>query len=158
MKREVKSSLAAEALSLVDGLDTAYCIRSLFTEIIHSECDVSKTALQDFVDNKFFVQSAYSLTLVSEKRLRVDLAAIQQTVERREATLKWTSSQEQIADCLTKAGVPVTSFWTLSSVGSYICIQVNRNITFYRQWTIFIKTIVHYLHSVQRETMEDLFY
>ena len=92
VKRVVKSSLAVEALSLEDGLDTAYCIGSLFTEIIYNECDVTKIATQAFVDNKSLVQSVYSTTLVSEKRLRVDLAAIQQTVERREATLKWISS------------------------------------------------------------------
>ena len=109
-----------------------------------------------FLDNKSLVQSVYSTTLVSEKRLRVDLAAIQQTVERREATLKWISSKEQIADCLTKACALLTSFWTLSSMESYICIQVNRNNTFYRQWTIFIKTIIHYLHSIQGETMGNL--
>ena len=34
VNRVVKSSLAAEALLLVDGLDTAYCIGSLFTEAI----------------------------------------------------------------------------------------------------------------------------
>ena len=76
VKRVVKSSLETDALSLVDGLDTAYCIGSLFTEIIYNECDVTKIATQDFVDNKSLVQSVYSTTLVSEKRLRVDQAAI----------------------------------------------------------------------------------
>ena len=55
VKRVVKSSLATEALSLVDGLDTAYCIGSLFTEIIYDECDVIKVATQAFVDNKSLV-------------------------------------------------------------------------------------------------------
>ena len=106
VKRVVKSSLAAESSSLVDGLDTAYCIGRLFTEITYNECDVTKIATQAFVDNKSLVQSVYPTTLVSEKRLRVDLAATQQTVKRRQATLKWISSEEQIADCLTKAGAP----------------------------------------------------
>ena len=48
VKRVIKSSLAAEALSLVDGLDTSYCIGSLFTEIIHNDFDVTKIATQAF--------------------------------------------------------------------------------------------------------------
>ena len=52
MKRVVKSSLAAEALSLVDGLDTPFCIGSLFEEIIYNECDATKIATQAFVNNK----------------------------------------------------------------------------------------------------------
>ena len=56
-------------------------------------------------------------------------------------------SMEQIADCLT-------SFWTLSRMGSYICIQVNRNNTFYRQWTIVIP--VHLNIHMYNTTLDNV--
>ena len=60
------------------GLILHTVLEAYFTEIIYNECDVTKTATQAFVDSKSLVQSVYSITLVSEKRLSVDLAAIQQ--------------------------------------------------------------------------------
>ena len=44
-----------------------------------------------------------STTLVSEKRLRVTIAAIQQILDQDEAILKWIPTSEQIADCVTKS-------------------------------------------------------
>ena len=103
IKMVVKSTLAAEALSLVDGLDNAFCVGSLFSEILYKSV-VDTNPIEVFVDNKSLVQNVHSTTLVSEKRLRVNLADIQQSIERNEATLKWISSKEQLADCLTKVG------------------------------------------------------
>ena len=75
-----------------------------FVLVVLNNCVVNTIPIEVFVDNKSLVQNVHSTTLVSEKRLRVDLAAIQQSIERNEATLKWISSKEQLADCLTKVG------------------------------------------------------
>ena len=50
------------------------------------------------------MESINSTTLVSEKRLRVDIAVIQQSIERGEVIVKWIPCSEQISDSLTKAG------------------------------------------------------
>ena len=94
---------------------------------------VTKIGTQAFVDNKSLVQSVYSTTLVSENRLRVDLAAIQQAAERRQATLKWTlygANSRQIA--WQKLVAPHYKLLDISSMGSYICIQV---------------TEIHFIHN-----------
>ena len=98
IKRVVKSTLAAEAHALLDGLDAAYCIQRLLDEIFLKR----KLKIHAFVDNKSLVQSVKSTTLVSEKRLRVTIAAIQQILDQDEACLKWIPTNKQIADCITK--------------------------------------------------------
>ena len=50
-------------------------------------------------------QALYSTKLVDDKRLRLDIAAIKESVDRNEiATVKWIHGDEQLANCLTKRG------------------------------------------------------
>ena len=55
---------------------------SLLTKIINNQ-DGNIIPIYAFVDNKLLVQNVSSTTLVTEKRLRIDLAAIQQSVEKK---------------------------------------------------------------------------
>ena len=103
IKRVVKSSLSAEAMSLVDGIDAAYCVGSLISEVLFDETPNS-IPIYGYIDNKSLMENIKSTTLVSEKRLRVDIAAIQQSVERGEVIVKWIPCSQQVSDCLTKAG------------------------------------------------------
>ena len=48
------------------------------------------------------VQSVKSTTLVSEKRVRITVAAIQQIFDQDETCLKWIPTNKQIADCIMK--------------------------------------------------------
>ena len=102
IRRIVKSTLAAEALSLIEGLNECYYIRSILAEMIpkteqsvHIEC---------FIDNKSLCQNIHSTKLISEKRLRLDIASIKESVNRGDVTISWIGTDKQIADCLTKAG------------------------------------------------------
>ena len=97
-KKGSKSTLAAEAHALLDGLDTAYCIQQLLDEIFLKR----KPKIHAFVDNKSLIQSVKSTTLVSKERLLVTIAAIQQILDQDEACLKWIPTNKQIADCITK--------------------------------------------------------
>ena len=98
IKRVVKSTLTTEAHALLDGLDAAYCIQQLLDEIFLKR----KPKIHAFVDNKSLVQSVKSNTPVSEKKLRVTIAAIQQILDQDEACLKWIPTNKQIADCIMK--------------------------------------------------------
>ena len=56
-------------------------------------------------DNEPFFKNAMSTTMVSEHRLRVDLAAVKEMLAKRELeNLSWIHKSEQLADCLTKRG------------------------------------------------------
>ena len=100
IKRVVKSTLAAEALSLVEGLDACYFVRSMLQEMFR----VKDIPIKCFTDNKSLCQNIHSTKLISEKRLRLDLASIKESVCMGDITVTWVHTSSQIADCLTKTG------------------------------------------------------
>lgn len=55
-------------------------------------------------DNKSLSEAVYSTKAVEEKRLRVEIAALRESVERKEIKVEWISTKDQIADIFTKQG------------------------------------------------------
>lgn len=103
IKRVVRSTLAAEALSLQEGLESSYYFRHLVEELLGLE--KGTIPIYAFVDNKSVIESVYSTKLVDDKRLRIDIAAPAESVELGEVKqILWCSGKTQLANCLTKAG------------------------------------------------------
>lgn len=100
IKRVVKSTLAAEALSLTEGLDACYFVRSILCEMFLIE----NVLIKCYTDNKSLCQNVHSTKLISEKRLRMDLASIKESVSAGDISVTWVPNTHQISDCLTKAG------------------------------------------------------
>ena len=100
IKRVVKSTLATEALSLVEGLDACYFVRSILQEMFK----VQDIKIKCFTDNKSLCQNIHSTKLISEKRLHMDLASIKESVSTGDISVSWVQTSNQISDCLTKAG------------------------------------------------------
>ena len=76
VRRVVKSTIAAETLALVDGLDMA------------------RIPICCYIDNKSLFGNIYSTKLVDEKRLRIDIASIRQVIDRGEvAHVKWINTK-----------------------------------------------------------------
>ena len=90
IKKVVKSTLAAEVHPLLDVLDAAYCIQQLYIKYML------------LLTINSLVQSVKSTTLVSEKRVCITIAAIQQIFDQDETCLKWIPINKQIADCIMK--------------------------------------------------------
>ena len=103
IRRVVKSTLAAEALSLVEGLDACYFVRSILHEMVKIKQGQS-IPIKCFTDNKSLFQNVHSTKLISEKRLRLDLASIKESVNSGNISVTWVKTSHQISDCLTKAG------------------------------------------------------
>ena len=101
VKRVVKSTLAAEALSLVEGLDACYFVRSTLHEMF-SATDGQCIMIKCYTDNKSLCQNINSTKLISEKRLRMDLASIKESVSAGDISVTWVQTSNQISDCLTK--------------------------------------------------------
>ena len=96
----MRSTLAAEVCAGIEGLDAAYFISCVVEEML-----LKRPRLSAKTDNKPFYKNAISTTLVSEHRLRVDLAAVKEMIAKRELScLSWVPKAEQLADCLTKRG------------------------------------------------------
>ncbi|CAC5411359.1 unnamed protein product [Mytilus coruscus] len=100
IRQVVKITLA---LSLVEGLDACYFLRSILQEMIKLNAEES-IPIKCFTDNKSLCQNNHSTKLISEKRLCLDLASIKESVSLGDITVTWIKTSSQISNCLTKAG------------------------------------------------------
>ena len=57
-----------------------------------------------YVDNKGLVEALHSTKLVQDRRLRIDIGALKQTLEREVTAVHWCPGENQLADSLTKRG------------------------------------------------------
>ena len=101
-RRVVKSTIAAEAMALLEGMEEAIYLRTIISEIL---CSVLIPIIC-ITDHKGLVEAIYSTKLVEDKRLRVEIAMMKENLSRREVhQVRLCSSADQLADCLTKKGV-----------------------------------------------------
>ena len=80
IKRVVRSTIAAEALSLQEGLESGFYYRSMIENILSIASNT--IPIVAYVDNKSVIEAVYSTKLVDDKRLRVDIAAISESLAR----------------------------------------------------------------------------
>ena len=103
IKRVVRSSLAAEALSLQEGLDNCRYMRRALEEMVGLQCHT--LPIVAYVDNKGLVEAVYSTKMTREVGLRLDLAITKEFVHSKEnITVQWCAGRDQLADSLTKRG------------------------------------------------------
>ena len=101
VRRVVKSTLAMEALSLLDGAGTAVYLSRILMEI--SGCE--NIPVKCFVDNRSLVEALSSYKSVDDKRLRIDISVIKDMIQSGELKeVNWVGTSKQLADCLTKRG------------------------------------------------------
>ena len=99
MKRILKSSLAAETIALLNGIGVY--VAQLFFEILKVWFLITI-----LTDNKSCDDAIQSNKNVQNKRLRIDIGAIKETLMKQEIhKIKWINSTQQLADVLTKSGV-----------------------------------------------------
>ena len=117
IKRVVKSTLAAEALALVEGLDACYFVKSILQEMIKVKNE-HRIPIKCYTDNKSLSENIHSTKLISEKRLRLDLASIKESVNVGDIEVIWVRTSKQISDCLTKAGADFRNLVEVLSGGN----------------------------------------
>ena len=119
IKRVVRSTLAAETLSLQEGLETAFYYRQMVEEIMGLE---SKTIpIQAYIDNKSVIEAILSTRMVDDKRLRVDVAAIQELLKFHDINrIQWVPGNLQLANPMTKQGASGFSLLKVLQSGQMI--------------------------------------
>ena len=100
LRRIVKSTLAAEAMALLDAIDINIWLTHILSEITNTQLDISVF----HTDNRSLVEALHSTKSTEEKRLRVDIAAIKEAIENNEFKIKWIGKDYQLADVITKQG------------------------------------------------------
>lgn len=97
IKRVVRSTIAAEALSLQEGLESAFYYRKMLEDILG--VSTKTIPIVAYIDNKSVIEAIHSTKLVDDKRLRVDIAAISQSLARNEVSeIKWCPGKTHLAD------------------------------------------------------------
>ena len=100
VRRVVKSSMAAETLSLVEGVETAILIRKFINEILF--LNQRNICIEVITDSKSVFDAAYGTNQLLDKGQRINMALLRETITLKEVELKWVPSGEQLANVLTK--------------------------------------------------------
>ena len=113
IKRVCRSTLAAETMALIEGIEECLYLKSVLEEL------GSSLPITAIVDSKCLHDAIYSTKLVDDKRLRIDIAALKQLIDQKKvAEIKWCSSEKQLANALTKRGASATQLLDVMRLGS----------------------------------------
>ena len=102
LRRTPKSTLAAETIAMVEGMESAVLLSKVLSEIIHN--DVKTIPIEALTDCYSLFEAAQSTTSIQDRRLRIELSILREGLSRDEFKLKWVKTGSQMADCLTKKG------------------------------------------------------
>ena len=97
------NTLAAETLALNEALDNCVLLSTIYSEVIYHDSK-KKIPIKALTDSKSLVAASSTTNLINEKRLRIEVAALRESIENEELSLNWIDSKYQLANCLTKAG------------------------------------------------------
>lgn len=102
LNRVTKSPLASETLALCEGADAGFLVSTMLQEIFQ----LSKLPkVICFTDNKSLNETLKTSTIVTDRRLRVDIARLREMIVEEEIKVNWIQGIDQIADSFTKFGV-----------------------------------------------------
>ena len=91
-------------MALGDAISSACYIKSLAEEMLYGNMNSNKIKITCYTDNYSLFETAHATTAVTDRRLRIEIAAIREAIKEGEVVLKWVRSGEQLANCLTKKG------------------------------------------------------
>ena len=102
LKRVVKSTLGAETLALMDGVECAFLCKTTIKELIGFECGLSIKAK---TDSKSLVDTVHTSKTLEDDRVKVDVCVLRDYLRLGELQqIEWVDTKEQLADSLTKSG------------------------------------------------------
>jgi hypothetical protein len=101
--RVVRSTIAAEVLACVEGIEEAIYIKQIMMQLLSLHKDSLPIIIQ--VDHRGAVDAFHSTKLVKDRRLRIDIASVKECLERGTVSeVRHCFTEDQLADCLTKKG------------------------------------------------------
>ncbi len=86
IKRVVRSTIAAEALSLLEAIENGLYVKDHLKILL----GLTTLPLIAYIDNKSVVDAIHSTRLVEDKRLRIDMASLKELLNNREVcSIQW---------------------------------------------------------------------
>ena len=108
VRRVVKSTLAAEALALLDCAEAGVYVAKLLADTLN--VTIAAFPVKCFVDNKSLVDALYSTKAVEDKYLRINIAVLRDMLSQQDLhSVSWLRSSRQLANVLTKRGASSAS-------------------------------------------------
>jgi hypothetical protein len=99
----MRSILASEIYRIVAGIDMSFAISSTLKMIIE-QLSIPSIPIIVYIDSFLLYECLVKLGTTKEKRLMIDIMAIQQSYERRELfEIWWINGLDNPADAMTKA-------------------------------------------------------
>ena len=110
LKRVVKSSIAADTMSLLEGGEYLVLFKALITEIY--ALDDTQIPITSITDNKITA----STKIIEDKHLYIDICSLRDMLSHKEINeVKWTTYDKQLADCVTKGTAsPEHLIWVIA--------------------------------------------
>ena len=109
----VRSTLAAETLSMTDGCNISFFTTKIVNHIFQQH-NINNTVI---TDNKSLLDCVQSTKLISDKRVRVELHALGQMYEKNEIETIWIPTNKQISNVLTKRGTARNQLTSILETG-----------------------------------------
>ena len=106
LNRVTKSPLASETLALSEGADAGFLVSALVQEIFNLP---SLPLVKCYTDNRSLTDTLITTRVISDRRLRVDVARLREMVAEKEISVSWIDGTRQVADALTKRGASSAS-------------------------------------------------
>ena len=119
LKQIVRSTLAAEAIALNDACGDALYIKRMVSEMFIDALQ-KDIPLSAFTDNKSTFDAIHSSTSVADKKLRLEVALLQEYAERKEVDIHLVKGKENLSDVLTKRGAPARDLLSTISSGAFV--------------------------------------
>ena len=101
LDRVTKSPLATEVSAVADAADHGHLVAAMTQELF---CLENLPKIQLLTDSRSLKEHLDSNKIISDPRLRVDVARLREMSNLKEIEIKWVPSEMQLADSLTKRG------------------------------------------------------
>ena len=107
IRRVVKSTIAAECLAAIEAAESSYLMASILKDILGDRCKIQTMICWD---NRGLCDSVFASTTVEDKRLFIDICVLRDMIHNHEINeFRWVSTDQQIANALTKQGASTHS-------------------------------------------------
>ena len=103
---------------MIDGTNTAFYVRKLLSDIFTCRQTTSVVT-----DNKSLYDNTHSKKSTTDKRLRVDIAALKEMIVKTEIVVKLLQVEEKLSDVLTKKGASPHSLISVLSTGKLYMVS-----------------------------------
>ena len=105
IRRVVRSTLAAETISMSEAVDMSVFLATLFAELTIGRPQSNIIPIVCVTDCKSLFDAVHSSKYVTEKRLRIDISGLRELIDNGQIQeFQWLETKRQLADCLTKKG------------------------------------------------------